>query len=511
MASQGTGFSAVFDADFYVAQLDDQAVEKPSEHYQTIGHLAGLDPSPYVSTAWLRAHMGERPSDPLSAWLGEWTELELNPHPCIHLETYLEENPDVAESGINPLVHWLMFGRAEGRRLLGSKLCAIPRSIGGDHTRFSEFTSTATSRLEPRSVLFVLGSTAPSGGNHVIFQHAHHLEELGWRVELLATRDEESWGWHHLMDQLSFRRFEDLEDRSFDVAVATTWTTVFNLPHVPARYWAYFVQSVESRFFDRSVDQVRASLAETTYALRLPMVTVATWLSTYLDHVHRAPATTVLNGIDKTRFVDHGNRLANAAAEPIRVLVEGDANSSFKMVAEALDAAQGVPNIELWQVGGDPQNPLPGVHRTLPLMPQSAMPDVYRSCDALLRLSRVESFGLTPLEMFHCGGTAITSDVTGHEEYMIDGYNCLVVDTRDPHQAREALSRLTIDRNLLAQLKANARSTASRWPDWETSSTRFAAFLDTLTRTGPEPSRATVDLTRHLGAQFKRATEHSHG
>jgi hypothetical protein len=274
----------------------------------------------------------------------------------------------------------------------------------------------------------------------VIFQHAHHLEELGWRVELLATRDDESWGWHHLMDQLSFRRFEDLEDRSFDVAVATTWTTVFNLPHVSARYWAYFVQSVESRFFDRSVDQALASLAETTYALRLPMVTVATWLSTYLDHVHRAPATTVLNGIDKTLFVDHGHRLANATAETIRVLVEGDANSSFKMVAEALDAAKAFPTSSCGRSAGIHRTHFLGVHRTLSTMPQSAMPDVYRSCDALLRLSRVEGFGLTPLEMFHCGGTAITSDVTGHEEYMIDGHNCLVVDTRDPHQAREALS-----------------------------------------------------------------------
>lgn len=511
MASQGTGFSAVFDADFYVAQLDDQAVEKPSEHYRTIGHLAGLDPSPYVSTAWLRAHMGERPSDPLSAWLGEWTELELNPHPCLHLETYLEENPDVAESGINPLVHWLTFGRAEKRRLPGSELCAIPRSTEEDHTRFSAFASTSKTRTQPRSVLFVLGSTAPSGGNHVIFQHAHHLQGLGWHVRLLATIDGESWGWHHLMDHLSFLKFEDLENESFDVAVATTWTTVFNLPYVPARHWAYLVQSIESRFFERSVDQALATLAETTYGLNLPMVTVATWLSTYLDRVHRAPATTVLNGIDKTLFVDHGRRLANAAAETIRVLIEGDANSSFKMVAEAVDTARGLPDIELWHVGGDPHNPLLGVHRTLPTMPQSAMPEVYRSCDLLLRLSRVEGCTFPPLEMFHCGGTAITSDVTGHEEYMIDGHNCLVVDTRDSHQAREALRRLTNDRDLLAQLKANARSTAANWPDWETSSTRFAAFLDTLTRTGRTPSAATVDLTRQLGAQFKRAMEHSNG
>ena len=511
MDSVTEDFQAVFDERFYSAQLGGERTDDPIGHYRLTGHRAGLDPSPYVSTAWLVAQAGERDSDPLTAWLNGWPELRLNPHPCLRLDAYLEENPDVAESGINPLVHWLMFGRAEGRRLLGSDLSAIPRSTEEDHTRFSAFTSTSATRTQPRSVLFVLGSTAPSGGNHVIFQHAHHLQGLGWHVRLLATIDDESWGWHHLMAELSFREFDDLHDASFDIAVATTWTTVFNLPHVPARYWAYFVQSVESRFFDRSVDQALASLAEATYGLNLPMVTVATWLSTYLDHVHRAPATTVLNGINKTLFVDHGHRFANAEAETIRVLVEGAVTSSFKMVAEAVEAARDLPDIELWHVGGDPHNPLPGVHRTLPSMPQSAMPEVYRSCDLLLRLSRVEGCTLPPLEMFHCGGTAITSDVTGHEEYMIDGHNCLVVDTRDPHQAREALRRLRNDRDLLAQLKANARSTAANWPDWETSSTRFAAFLDTLTRTGRTPSAATVDLTRQLGVQFTRATEHSDG
>ena len=511
MANFDIGLHAVFDREFYRAQVPAETLSEPSEHYQTIGHLAGLDPSPYVSTAWLRAHMGERPSDPLSAWLGEWTELELNPHPCIHLETYLEENPDVAESGINPLVHWLMFGRAEGRRLLGSDLCAIPRSIGGDHIRFSEFTSTATSRLEPRSALFVLGSTAPSGGNHVIYQFAHHLQNLDWSVQLLATCDQPSWGWHHLMDELSFVEFDELRDASFDVAVATTWTTVFNLPYVPAKNWAYLVQSIESRFFDRPIDQTLASLAEATYALRLPMVTGASWISTYLEHTHCSPSTTVLPGIDRGIFRQVGSVIQPKHESTIRVLVEGSTKSSFKQVQQSVGAAAGIDGIEVWHVGGDRLEPLMGVSKTFSSVSQTDLAEIYRSCDLLVRLSRVEGLGMTPLEMFHCGGTAITSDVTGHEEYMIDGHNCLVVDTRDPHEAREALSRLTSDRDLLARLKANARSTAASWPDWETSSTRFAAFLDTLTRTGPEPSRATVDLTRHLGAQFKRATEHSHG
>ncbi len=30
-----------------------------------------------------------------------------NPHPMFDIDSYLRENPDVAESGMNPLVHFL--------------------------------------------------------------------------------------------------------------------------------------------------------------------------------------------------------------------------------------------------------------------------------------------------------------------------------------------------------------------------------------------------------------------
>jgi glycosyltransferase involved in cell wall biosynthesis len=309
------------------------------------------------------------------------------------------------------------------------------------------------------------------------------------------------------MTRLSFIEFDGVVNREFDVAIATTWTTVFNLPYVPARRWAYLVQSIESRFFDQPIHQSLASLAEATYALRLPTVTVSTWLSTYLLHTHGSPSTTILPGVDREVFNEAGTMLEPKPAAATRVLVEGSLTSTFKRVPESIEAAVALAGIELWHVGSTLPEPLTGVSKSFGNVSQLRLAEIYRSCDILVRLSRVEGLGMTPLEMFHCGGTAVTSDVTGHEEYMIDGHNCLVVDTNQPANAREAVTRLIDNRELLARLKINARRTADQWPDWGTASTRFAAFLDTLIRTGPTPSSETVEMTRRLGAQLDNTTE----
>ena len=49
------------------------------------------------------------------------------------------------------------------------------------------------------------------------------------------------------------------------------------------------------------------------------------------------------------------------------------------------------------------------------------------SCDVLIKMSRVEGFFMPPCEMMACGGTVLTGKVTEYDEYVIDGYNGLVV------------------------------------------------------------------------------------
>jgi hypothetical protein len=107
------------------------------------------------------------------------------------------------------------------------------------------------------------------------------------------------------------------------------------------------------------------------------------------------------------------------------------------------------------------------------------MRELYSSCDVLLKLSTVEGFFGPPLEMMACGGTAVVSKVTGHDEYIVDGVNALVVNLDDSSAAALALTRLRDDRALLTRLKAAGVETA-RSRQWSDSVLQFERFLETI-------------------------------
>src|SRR5262249_56640068 len=71
---------------------------------------------------------------------------------------------------------------------------------------------------------------------------------------------------------------------------------------------------------------------------------------------------------------------------------------------------------------------------------------VLRDFDVLLKLSRVEGVFGPPLEMFSQGGTAICSAVSGSDEYMMHGRNCLLVDRLNERRAVRYLALLNEDR-----------------------------------------------------------------
>lgn len=73
--------AALFDTDYYLQKNADVVAAKvdPLDHYLENGWKEGRDPSPMFSTRW-----------------------------------YLEQNLDIDQAGINPFLHWVLHGRAEG-------------------------------------------------------------------------------------------------------------------------------------------------------------------------------------------------------------------------------------------------------------------------------------------------------------------------------------------------------------------------------------------------------------
>ena len=161
----------------------------------------------------------------------------------------------------------------------------------------------------------------------------------------------------------------------------------------------------------------------------------------------------------------------------MRVLVEGPLGVDFKNVARTIRLVKQSQVDEIWFLTGGPLKHYIGVDKVFSMLPKDQTPAIYRSCDVIVKLSYIEGMFGPPLEMFHCGGTAIVYDVNGHDEYIKHEKNGLVVKTGDEKAVVAAINRLASDETLLNDLKRGAELTAADWPDWPSCSERLHQVL----------------------------------
>jgi hypothetical protein len=124
------------------------------------------------------------------------------------------------------------------------------------------------------------------------------------------------------------------------------------------------------------------------------------------------------------------------------------------------------------------------------------MAALYADTDVVLKLSRVEGMFGPPLEGFHMGATCVTTEVTGHDEYIEHGRNAMLVDWDDQTGTTRQLELLAKDRRLLHELRSNALATARGWPDWS-HATQFMAIALQRIASSKEP-----DATRAAEAMM---------
>jgi glycosyltransferase involved in cell wall biosynthesis len=318
-----------------------------------------------------------------------------------------------------------------------------------------------------------------TGGVNAVIEHAWGLQRLGHRVRLVIVGDvpAEPPRWHPKLADLSWSSIDQAINEKFDVLFATWWLTYFELWRFESRVYGYFNQSLESRF--HSEPRLKF-LNRLTYSLPLLFVTEAKWLEEFIRLMQpRAEVVRIPNGLSEQFFprVSEPSRRNS----PLKVLVEGPWGFPFKGLEAAFALLTQCRRDVALEVGwltshsggirpsirGEPAKifekvPIAEVHR------------VFREYDVLLKLSRVEGVFGPPLEMFSQGGTAICSAVTGSDEYLVHGYNSLLVDRINENRMPRYLKLLGESPQYLDQLRRGAVETARRATDWSVS----AGLLD---------------------------------
>lgn len=316
---------------------------------------------------------------------------------------------------------------------------------------------------------------AISGGTYVIVQHAAYLHDKGYHITLAVQEPftEQTLAWHDDASRLRCVPIDAAKTETFDLVIATWWKTALELRHFSAPRYAYFVQSIESRFYPAAEVPLR-TLVDATYQLPVAYVTEATWIRDHLATDYGHEVALVRNGIRKDVYRTMGATVVprDPNRQP-RVLVEGHFGVSFKNTALGVRLAREAGAKDIWVLTGTPVKWVPGVSRVFSRVPMNVTSEIYRSCDILIKLSTVEGMFGPPLEIFHCGGTAIVFDVTGHDEYIVDGQNACVVRRGDMDGVVATLRRLLDDRVELGRLQAGALKTAEAWASWDESSSVF--------------------------------------
>ena len=329
-------------------------------------------------------------------------------------------------------------------------------------------------------VCFLVNDLQLSGGVGVVVEHARQLSSRhGFDVTLVLAREQEEppWSYRGLTD-VQVETLPVARREHFDVAIATWWETAFSLFELDADRYAYFVQSLEDRFYHPDeADRVGAML---TLDLPVDFITEARWIADTLRATRpEARVFYVRNGIDKAAFPLPG-KLDVQSRGPLRVMIEGYAGVWFKGVESAAWSAAAMSEPRHVTLVTPDASTLPEglpADEVVGPLSREQMSELYGRTDVVLKLSSVEGMFGPPLEGFHRGATCVVSPVTGHEEYVEHGWNGIVADWDDLRGTARHLDVLAADRRYLHFLRTNAVETARAWPSWEQSGMFMAGAL----------------------------------
>jgi O-antigen biosynthesis protein len=312
---------------------------------------------------------------------------------------------------------------------------------------------------------YVVPPPTVSGGIRVILNHVWRLTERGHKAYLVSQNDgRPDWYPRQVPQMLGFTA----RDQSWDVLVATGWTTA-NLVsqwHRRVNVKAYFVQMWESEFYPPNSKDLRAQI-ERTYDLPFQYLTISPWLKNRIESKGHKNVPIIPNGVNTDIFYPDRTR----ESPVIRALVElssGNYAKDPQNVAWRVVRSMPVERVLLTynKVVGMQYKRMGWCHKAITTEDQNEVRQTYSNADILVKASRFEGRGCVPVEAMACGLPVAMAIGTGDDD-LIDGYNCLKVKYSDVKGLRKAARRLMKDEDLRDELRENGLQYVKEKLNWD--------------------------------------------
>jgi len=200
---------------------------------------------------------------------------------------------------------------------------------------------------------------------------------------------------------------------------------------------------------------------------RYHILAVSNWLADFVRGKCGNPNVAVIgNGVDIHRYFPAPKA---PAREKLRLLLEGNFPDRNKNVIAAIEVAGRVRqhySVEIWAMARRFASAGPLVDKVF-LDPQpNEVAGIYQQCDALIKTSIMEGFGLPHLEAMACGCIPITYASGGVLDFCRHGENSLIAGVGNMPSLMNHILQFLSDPELRSRLKTGALDTA-RFHTWD--------------------------------------------
>lgn len=217
-----------------------------------------------------------------------------------------------------------------------------------------------------------------------------------------------------------------------------------------------------------------------SYRLGLRNIVNSNWLKLILEkEVHAKVEAIVFHAPDHEQFYAEDWR---NCGDMIRILMSYR-NIEWKGVADGVKAFEIVrekyPDIQLVMFG-------PAVGKDIPLYAEfhknpttDALRGLYNSCDIFLFPSRVEGFGMPPMEAMACKCAVVTTNVGAVPDYTIAEETALVASPNSPDLLAEQLLRLVEDKQLRIKISEEGHKYIKKNFSWAKATEKLEEIFKT--------------------------------
>jgi glycosyltransferase involved in cell wall biosynthesis len=318
-------------------------------------------------------------------------------------------------------------------------------------------------------IVYVLESTALSGGIKNVCEHADRLADRGYRTHIFALDGGPSWfPLNTKVRQFPNYAIMQRELKKLDaIKIATWWKTlsaVWNScdPRQGGRGVPfYLVQDIEESYYPHwpaMQEKVRQ-----TYRMPVHLLTIADWTARQLEERFGREASNISIAIDSNTF--RPNRTEEY--EPFRILACSRGSQhlkGFHMTVEAVREVHrrlGACSFATFGAEECSISEVPYRHYDRPS--DRTVAGLYANCGVFVQTSLHEGFGLPILEAMACGAPVVTTRAEGNEEFCHHEWNCILVDKEDIEGIIQGIVRVLTDRQFAEYITANGRETANQY------------------------------------------------